>query len=179
MTSGPLQFGLIGYGAWGKCHAAAIAKTSGAALVAIAAPSESSRAAAREAHPQAHVCADYRELLGWENIDVVDIVVPSHLHHEIASAALAAGKHLLLEKPMALNLRECDNLIRLAQEHNRVLAVGHELRLSSLWGKVKELIASGFVGDPLYALDRTVAATLSARFGQLAVRYQPCRQLDS
>ena len=47
---------------------------------------------------------------------------------------------------------ECDDLIRLAREHNRVFAVGHELRLSSLWGKVKELIDAGFVGEPLYVL---------------------------
>ena len=98
------------------------------------------------------VYADYRELLARPDIDVVDIVVPSYLHHEIASAALAAGKHLLLEKPMALSLRECDDLIALAAKHKRVFAVGHELRLSSLWGKVKELIAGGFIGEPKYAL---------------------------
>jgi myo-inositol 2-dehydrogenase / D-chiro-inositol 1-dehydrogenase len=143
---------MIGFGAWGRCHAGAIAKTDGAELSAIAAPSESSRAAARDTYPQANVYADYRDLLANDDIDVVDVVVPSHLHHEIASAALAAGKHLLLEKPMALSLRECDDLIRLAREHNRVFAVGHELRLSSLWGKVKELIDAGFVGDPLYVL---------------------------
>ena len=101
----------------------------------------------------AEVYADYRELLARDDIDIVDIVVPSHLHHEIASAALAAGKHVLLEKPMALSLQQCDDLIRLARESNeRIFAVGHELRLSSLWGKVKELIDAGFVGDPLYAL---------------------------
>lgn len=121
-------------------------------MAAVAVQSEPSRAAAQEAHPQAHVYADYRELLGRDDIDVIDVVVPSHLHHEIASAALAAGKHLLLEKPMALSLRQCDNLIRLAREHKRVFAVGHELRLSSLWGKVQELIAAGFVGEPLYVL---------------------------
>ena len=106
----------------------------------------------REAFPQAQVYADYRELLARADIEVVDIVVPSYLHHEIASAALAAGKHLLLEKPMALSLRECDDLIALARKHNRIFAVGHELRLSSLWGKAKELIASGFIGEPKYAL---------------------------
>jgi myo-inositol 2-dehydrogenase/D-chiro-inositol 1-dehydrogenase len=143
---------MIGFGAWGRCHAEAIAKTSGAELSAIAVRSESSRAAAHEAHPQAQVYADYRDLLARDDIDVVDVVVPSHLHHEIASAALAAGKHLLLEKPMALTIRQCDDLIRLAREHERVFAVGHELRLSSLWGKVKELITAGFVGEPLYVL---------------------------
>ena len=105
--------------------------------------------------------------------------MPSHLHHEIASAALAAGKHLLLEKPMALSLRECDDLIRLAREHNRVFAVGHELRLSSLWGKVKELIADGFVGEPQYVLIEL--SRRPYRQGSENWRYdiQPRRQLDS
>jgi myo-inositol 2-dehydrogenase / D-chiro-inositol 1-dehydrogenase len=152
MKSGPLQFGLIGFGAWGRCHAKAIAKTTGAFLTAISAPSKATCAAARDAFPQACVFADYRDLLAIDEIDIVDIVVPSHMHHEIASAALAAGKHVLLEKPMALSLADCDNLLRLARERKRILAVGHELRLSSLWGKIKELISARFVGDPLYVL---------------------------
>jgi myo-inositol 2-dehydrogenase/D-chiro-inositol 1-dehydrogenase len=98
------------------------------------------------------VYTDYRELLARDDLEIIDVVVPSNLHHEIASATLAAGKHLLLEKPMALSLAECDDLIRLAREHKRILAVGHELRLSSLWGKVKELIDAGFVGEPQYVL---------------------------
>src|SRR3954452_23959537 len=111
MTTRALGFGLIGFGAWGRFHADAIAKTTGAELKAIAARSEASRRAAEEAFPHAKVYSDYRELLARHGIDVVDIVVPSYLHHEIASAALRAGKHLLLEKPMALSLRECDNLM--------------------------------------------------------------------
>lgn len=152
MNSGPLRFGMIGFGAWGNCHAAAIAKTQGAELAAIAARSDASCAKAREAYPQANVFGDYRELLADPEIDVVDVVLPSYLHHEVTSAALAAGKHVLLEKPMALSLAQCDDLIHLAREHRRVFAIGHELRLSSLWGKMKELIATGFVGDPLYVL---------------------------
>src|SRR5207247_651288 len=133
MTVTPLGFGLIGFGAWGRFHADAIAKTSGAKLKAIAARSDASRRAAQEAFPHAKIYADFLELLASPDIEVVDVVVPSNLHHEIASDTLAAGKHLLLEKPMALSLRECDDLIALARKHNRVFAVGHELRLSSLW----------------------------------------------
>lgn len=150
MAASNVKFGLVGFGAWGKFHAAAIAKTPGAELVAIAAPSETSQAAAREAHPSATVYADYRELAQRDEIDIVDVVVPSYLHHEIASAVLAAGKHLLLEKPMALTLQQCDDLIALAKKHGRLLAVGHELRLSSLWTKVKELVDAGFIGEPQY-----------------------------
>ena len=152
MANETLGFGLIGFGAWGRFHADAINKTAGASLKAIAARSEASRAAAKDAFPNAQVYADYRELLARPDIDVVDVVVPSHLHHEISSAALSTGKHLLLEKPMALSLRECDDLIALAKQRKRVFAVGHELRLSSLWGKVKELVAAGFIGEPQYVL---------------------------
>ena len=91
-------------------------------------------------------------LVARDDLDVVDVVVPSYLHHEIATAVLAAGKHLLLEKPMAISLRECDDLIELARKNQRLLAIGHEFRLSSLWGKVKQLVDSGYVGEPQYLL---------------------------
>ena len=152
MLESPLRFGLVGFGAWGRCHADAIAKTEGAVLAAIAARSEMSCAAARDAHPNAAVVSDYRDLLARNDIDVVDVVVPSFLHHEIGSAVLTAGKHLLLEKPMALTVAQCDDLIHLARANKRLFAVDHELRLSSLWGNVKQLVEDGFVGQPQYLL---------------------------
>jgi len=91
-------------------------------------------------------------LIARGDLDVVDVVLPSYLHHEAASAVLESGKHLLLEKPMALSVEHCEDLLRLAKERRRLLAIGHELRLSSLWGKVKELIDEGFVGSPQYVL---------------------------
>ena len=78
--------------------------------------------------------------------------MPSDRHHEIAAAALAAGKHVLLEKPMAIAAADCDDLVRMAAERDRLLVVGHELRLSSLWGQAKRLIDDGYLGTPLYAL---------------------------
>ncbi len=147
-----IRFGLIGFGAWGNCHSQAIAKTDGAQLVAIAAKSEATCAAARQAFPEASVHSDYRELLTRDDIDVVDIVLPSFLHHQVTSAALRAGKHVLLEKPMCLSVADCDDLIQLAKTNQRLLAIGHELRLSSLWSKVREMIDDGFVGDPQYLL---------------------------
>lgn len=147
-----VRFGLIGYGAWGSHHARAIAKAPGAELVAIAARSEETQRKATGDFPAAQVYGDYRELLGREDIEAVAIVLPSFLHYDVASAALHAGKHVLLEKPMALSLEECDGLVALAAERNRQLAIGHELRLSSLWGKVKELVDAGAVGEPRYVL---------------------------
>jgi myo-inositol 2-dehydrogenase / D-chiro-inositol 1-dehydrogenase len=128
-----------------------IAANKDAALVAIAAKSDATLARARADHPHARVCGDYRELLR-ENLDAVVVVLPSHLHHEVGMAVLASGRHLLLEKPMALSVEHCDELIALAKANNRVLAIGHEMRLSSLWGKVHELLQAGAIGEPLYLL---------------------------
>jgi myo-inositol 2-dehydrogenase/D-chiro-inositol 1-dehydrogenase len=151
-TQKPVRFGLIGFGAWGKHHADAIHKCPAAQLVSIAARSPASVAAAREAYPDARVYDDYRQLIAAGEIDCIDVVVPSHLHVEVGSAVLSAGYHLLLEKPMGVTLAECDQLIGLSQQHNRLLAIGHELRLSSMWGLAKQMIDDGFIGQPLYAL---------------------------
>lgn len=150
--SNPVRFGLIGFGAWGSHHARAIVESPRAELVAIAARSEQSQAAAREAHPGVRVVGDYRELLADPAIEVIDAVLPSHLHHSIGLDVLRAGKHLLMEKPMGISEAECNDLVACARERGRLLAVGHEMRLSSLWGKGKELIDAGAIGDPLYML---------------------------
>ena len=147
-----VRCGLIGYGAWGQHHARALTSISDATLVAIAANSDASVAKAKTDHPTARVYADYREMLAKEDLELCDVVLPSHLHFPVAYDVLQAGRHLLLEKPMALSLDHCTQLIDLAKARGRILAVGHELRMSSLWGKVKELIDAGAIGDPLYAL---------------------------
>src|ERR1041385_2137860 len=148
----PVRFALIGFGAWGTHHARAIQESQRAELVAIAAHSEKSQSAAREAYPGIRVVRDYRELLTDDSIEVVDVVRPSHLHHSVGRAVLEAGKHLLMEKPMALDESQCDDLLRCAREQRRLIAVGHEFRLSSLWGRAKQMIDDGAIGEPKYLL---------------------------
>jgi myo-inositol 2-dehydrogenase / D-chiro-inositol 1-dehydrogenase len=152
MSIPQIRFGLIGYGLFGAHHARAIANTAGAELRAIAVPSEASQAAARKEHPSAAIHVDYRELLARDDIDAVNVVVPNRWHFEVGRAVLQSQRHLLLEKPMALSLAECDELVALAEKRQRVLAVGHELRVSSLWGGVKTLIDQGAIGQPRSAL---------------------------
>lgn len=91
-------------------------------------------------------------MLDHADIDAVDIVVPNHLHCEIGVACLEAGKDVLLEKPMALTVEECDQLIQAAERNNRLLTIGHEFRLSSQWGKLKDFLDNGEIGEPLYAI---------------------------
>ena len=148
----PLRFGVIGYGAWGSHHARAISSIAAAELTAVCARSPASQEQARKDQPQAHIYADYRQMLADEDLDAVSVVLPSDVHYEVSRAVLESGRHLLLEKPMALSIEHCDKLIELARARQRLLAIGHELRLSSLWGKVKQLIDAGAIGEPLYAL---------------------------
>ncbi len=100
MSDGNVRAGLVGFGAWGQHHANAIKVTEGVDLVAIAARSDSSAAAAKEAYPDADVYSDFNELIARDDLDFIDVAVPSHLHHAVATAALGSWKHLLVEKPM-------------------------------------------------------------------------------
>lgn len=146
-----MRFGLIGYGAWGRYHAAAIARAPGAELAAIACAGEASAAAARERHGAARVSLDWRTLIDDPSLDAVDIVVPNNLHAEIAVAALEAGKNVLLEKPMASSIADCDRIVAAVRRTGRVLSVGHEFRASTQWGLIRRLIEQGEIGEPLYA----------------------------
>ena len=146
-----LRFGLIGYGLFGRHHARAIAQAPGATLAAIACRSRETADAARKDYPDAAVELDYRALLARRDIHAVDIVVPNDLHEQVGVAALEAGKDVLLEKPLAPTLAACDRLIETAHRTGRVLSIGHELRLSSQWGRVKALLDAGEIGEPTYA----------------------------
>lgn len=147
-----MKFGLIGFGAWGQHHAAAITRAEDAQLIAIACKSEQTFAKAKKAYPGVAVHRDYNELIRSPDIEALDIVLPTYLHAEVGEKALLSGKHVLLEKPMALSVEECDRLIAAAESSGKVLSIGHEFRLSSQWGAIKEIIAGGEIGDPLYVL---------------------------
>lgn len=150
--SDPVRFALAGFGAWGKLHAQSIAGNPEACLVAIAAPSEASRAEASSLYPDAQIYADAAEMIAREEFDILDIVTPSHTHREIAVQAMNRGRHVLLEKPMAIELEDCKAIVAAARENQVHLAVGHELRLSSQWGEIKKIIESGTIGEPQYVL---------------------------
>ncbi len=148
----PVSFGVIGYGAWGGCHARAVEAVDGAVLGGICGRSEESCARAKQDFPELAVFNHWETFLAESEVEAVVVAVPSHLHHQVAHAALEAGKHVLLEKPMALTLEDCLSLTRLAAKQNVRLAVGHELRVSTLWGRVQSLIQEGYLGDPHYVL---------------------------
>lgn len=150
--SSPVRFALAGFGAWGKCHAQSIADNQEARLVAITAPSDASRKEAAQLYPDARIYADANDMIEAGDFDIIDIVTPSFTHRNIAITAMNQGKHVLLEKPMAITLEDCQAVVRAAQTNGIHMAVGHELRLSSQWGEIKKIIDSGTIGEAQYVL---------------------------
>ena len=144
----PLRFALAGYGAFGRFHARSIAKAPGATLAAIATPSDANAAAAAADFPAATIHREWQALIADPAIDAIAIAAPNHLHADIAVAALDAGKHVLVEKPMATTAADCDRVVAAAARSKAVLTVGLQCRLSPQWGRIKSLIEEGVVGKP-------------------------------
>ena len=90
---------------------------------------------------------DYRELLADKSIDAVYIMTPEHLHHDMAIAALKAGKHVYIEKPLAHTIEEGFDIVKAWEQSKKIVQVGTQNRSSSLYKKAKELIKQGMVGD--------------------------------
>lgn len=123
-----IRAAVIGVGYLGRFHAQKYAQAAHCTLVGVADPDPAAReAVAREVGARA--VADYRSLLG--EVDVVSIVTPTPLHYPIARECLAAGMHVLLEKPITESAAEARELIALAARARRVLQVGHLERFNA------------------------------------------------
>ena len=93
---------------------------------------------------------NYHDLLADKNVDAVFIMTPEHLHHDMAIAALKAGKHVYVEKPLAHTIEEGFDIVRAWEQSGKVCQVGTQNRSSSLYKKAKEMIQQGMVGDVHY-----------------------------
>src|SRR6185436_11185778 len=90
---------------------------------------------------------DYRDLLADKSIDAVYIMTPEHLHHDMTIAALRAGKHVYIEKPLAHTIEEGFDIVNEWKKSGKVVQVGTQNRSSSLYKKAKEMIGQGLIGD--------------------------------
>lgn len=93
-----------------------------------------------------HAFANYKAMLRLQELDLVSITTPPHLHFPMTIAALRAGKHVLCEKPMAMNLHEARQMWRRAKHSNLVCLIDHELRFNPARRHIKQLISEGFIG---------------------------------
>jgi UDP-N-acetylglucosamine 3-dehydrogenase len=152
-----IKVGVIGLGAMGQHHVRLYSKLN-CELVGVA-DTDSGRAQEMGEKYNTNFYSDYHQLFG--KVDAVSIVVPTTLHHSIATNCLKAGIHCIVEKPIAFKLEEADEMIRLAEENKVNLAVGHIERFNPAVVKLKELIDKGVLGKILIVSTRRVGPYVS------------------
>ncbi|OHB79364.1 MAG: hypothetical protein A2V98_00600 [Planctomycetes bacterium RBG_16_64_12] len=142
-----MRFCVIGTGRAGLVHARNLrSRIKGADLVALCdANRESLEAAGRELEVGT-LCTDYRDAIRRDDLDAVVIVTPTFLHRDVACAAAAAGKHVFLEKPMAVTVDECRQIIAAAQKVGVKLQIGFMRRFDARFLEAKEILDSGELG---------------------------------
>jgi predicted dehydrogenase len=139
--------GLLGFGAIGAAHARAVRETPGLHLVAVCDRDPARAALALQADPQARVHDSAEQLLDDPDVDVVVVSTPPDSHAYWAMAALERGKHVVVEKPMALTTRECDRLIERASRDGLALSVYQNRRFDPDYSVIRELVRDGRIGD--------------------------------
>jgi predicted dehydrogenase len=145
-----VRIGLVGCGRAGALlHLPALARVRAARIVALSDVDPVRLAAAAAAYPGAAAHADYRVMLD-DRVDLVGVLVPATQHAEIAEAVLHAGKHLFVEKPLALELDACDRLVALARQaesSGQRSAVGFNLRSHRLARQARAIVRAGALGE--------------------------------
>lgn len=140
-----LRFGIIGCGVIGPLHAEAITSLSGAQLVAVAdAVPERAQKLAEKYRVTPY--SDYQEMLAREHLEIVNICTPSGQHGEEACAVMRSGRHVMVEKPMAIRREALDEMLRVQQESGVKLAVISQHRFDAASQQVRTLVEQGAFG---------------------------------
>ncbi len=143
----PIAMAVVGLGYWGPNLARNIADLPHATLTCLCDIRPEALQAAGRRWPQARLCRRFEEVLEDASVEAVAIATPVATHYALATAALEAGKHVFVEKPLATSSREAEELVLLASARERVLVPGLTFLYSPPVVKVKELIEEGELGD--------------------------------
>ena len=146
---------VIGAGYWGKnlvrnFHQLGVLKT-------VCDSAQSSRNQVSEAYPGVNVTEDFGSVLKDDQIQGVVVAAPAALHYELVDKTLRSGKHVFVEKPLSLNYRDGEKLVKLASEFRLVLFVGHILQYHPAIVRLKELVSQGAIGRLQYIYSRRLS----------------------
>ncbi len=182
-ANGRLAIAGIGIGGMGKNNLHEIA-AAGHAIVALCDVDSVYAQPVRATYPEAKFYTDYRELLDKEkDLDGVMIATPDHTHAFIAAAAIKAGKHVFVQKPLCHDVFECRELMRLAKEKNVVTQMGIQGHAGAGFYLINEWIAAGRSASSRVSMPGAISRTIrggtptGARcLGESPRRANPCRQ---
>lgn len=145
-----VNIGIIGYGYWGPNLVRNFAETTGMTVAGVADLDRKKLDIVRKRYPSVTATARFQDLLEDKSINAIAIATPVHSHFELGMAALKAGKHLWLEKPMATTAEESRLLVEQAEKSRRVLIVDHTFIYTGAVRKMAELLRAGDLGKVHY-----------------------------
>jgi predicted dehydrogenase len=149
-SSRSLRYGIIGVGMMGCEHIRNLIAIDGCAVVAYADTNATSRSNANRLVAEATSYSDYREMLANEQLDVVVIATPNHMHRSIFEDVIERDVHVLIEKPLGIDVAECQTMIEIERQHQkpgRVVWVGLEYRFMAPTSRLIDEVDSGVCGD--------------------------------
>jgi len=145
-----MNVGLIGYGYWGPNLLRNFAETSGVTVRAVSDLDVKKLESVQRRYPAVRVEHDFMSLIHDPGIDAIAIATPVSTHFELAMAALKAGKHVWVEKPMAETSVQAEQLVKEATQRKLTLMVDHTFIYTGAVRKMKEIVSSGELGRALY-----------------------------
>jgi predicted dehydrogenase len=145
--SRPVRFAVVGLGYWGPNLVRNLFEVPGAEVACVCDKRASALEKIRRRYPAVACRRSYASVLNDKSIDAVVIATPVATHYALAAAALRAGKHVFVEKPLAACSEEASDLIDLARERGLALMAGHTFLYSPSVNMIRELIAAGELGD--------------------------------
>ncbi len=150
----PISVGVVGCGYWGPNLVRNFKSLAGCNLRAMCDMSQARLNHMRSLYSDVEGLTDYDHMLNGIGLDAVVVATPVKHHYALAKASLLAGKHTLIEKPMAASAAECEELIEIADQKGLVLMVGHTFLYSSPVNKILEIVQSGDLGEIRYINSR-------------------------
>lgn len=145
-----IKIGVIGYGYWGPNLVRNFSEIPEARVVAVSDLDPKRLDLVKTRYPAINTTTDYRAMLSDPTIDAIAIATPVSSHYSLASQALAAGKHVFVEKPLTETAKQAESLIAEAEKRNLVLHVDHTFIYTGAVRKIRELVEKGDLGDLYY-----------------------------
>jgi predicted dehydrogenase len=144
-----IRFGFIGVGAMGLSHVNSFARLCGdkVEIAAVCTSNKATEKKVREVAPDAKLLGNEWDLID-SKLDAIVVSTPNFTHADLAQEILGAGKHLFLEKPIGITEEECRKVVAASEKSDRIVMVGHELRYSPFFQKMKDLVDAGEIGTP-------------------------------
>jgi predicted dehydrogenase len=149
-TPAPIRTALVGYGYWGRNLARNLLAAKGTELVAVAESDSEARATVTRLMPSVRTYATFEELLDQPDIEALVLATPAVRHADMVTWGLESGRHVLVEKPLAMTVDDAEHLVKLSDRVARVLMVGHTFLYSAPVQRLRRYLDEGELGEVQY-----------------------------